>query len=140
MCLELIYKTRQNGGEWQDVRDWVFFSNSDQHFGGTRKWLVCPKCHRRCAVLHGGTRFRCRKCCNLAYASQTEDVASRLLRKARKIRVRLGEDGGFDDPWPEKPKGMHWKTYHRLTNRCDELETQADEAFACHAAHLVGLL
>jgi hypothetical protein len=41
------------------------------------------------------------------------EAATRALR----IRERLGSKGGIDDPFPEKPKGMRWKSYHRLRAR-----------------------
>ena len=40
--------------------------------------------------------------------------ASRLVRKAQKIRRRLGGEPGLIHPFPAKPKGMHWHTYQRL--------------------------
>src|SRR3954470_22020911 len=39
--------------------------------GGERLWLGCPGCGRRCAVLHGNPRFRCRRCVGAPYARQT---------------------------------------------------------------------
>jgi hypothetical protein len=37
------------------------------------------------------------------------------MRKAQEIRKRLGGDGNLLQPMPEKPKGMHWETYKRLS-------------------------
>lgn len=120
--LELIYRARQAGGEWQDVDEHVTLERVPQPFGGGRQYFRCRACQRRCLVLYGGTRFRCRKCSNLAYASQIEDGTDRACSKARAIRKRLGCEGSFDDPFPPKPKGMHWKTYHRLERECEFLE------------------
>ena len=40
------------------------------HFGGTRSWFECPACAARAARLYfRGTRFACRKCSRLVYAS-----------------------------------------------------------------------
>ena len=38
----------------------------------------------------------------------------RMMRKARKIRSRLGASESLFDPIWEKPNGMHWKTFERL--------------------------
>jgi hypothetical protein len=38
----------------------------------------------------------------------------RGLLKAQRIRVRLGGSANMLNDFPEKPKGMHWRTYERL--------------------------
>jgi hypothetical protein len=40
-----------------------------------------------------------------------------MMRKARKIRERLGASNNLFEPVWEKPKGMHWKTFERLQER-----------------------
>jgi GTP cyclohydrolase I len=69
----------------------------------------------------------------LAYQGQRETDYERATRKCRKIVQRLGGDPD-DDNWPEKPKGMHWKTYDRLLAEAqyyDEMSYQAlQELFA----------
>jgi len=43
------------------------------------------------------------------------------MRKARKLHRALGGDGqDVDGDTPEKPKGMHWRTYERKLARWDE--------------------
>ncbi|HEX2108928.1 MAG TPA: hypothetical protein VHF70_06600 [Rubrobacteraceae bacterium] len=86
-------------------------------FGGERPWFVCPGagCDRRVAVLYGpGKHFLCRHCYDLVYESQRENAMDRALHKAQSIRKRLGGSANMMEPFPEKPKGMHWKTYERL--------------------------
>ena len=36
------------------------------------------------------------------------------MRKARKIRKKMGGDGNLADFFPPRPKNMHWETYWRL--------------------------
>ena len=61
-----------------------------------------------------GRYFRCRHCYELVYESQRESGMYRALHKAQSIRERLGGSANMTKPFPEKPKGMHWKTYERL--------------------------
>lgn len=123
--LELDYRTRQIGEEeWTSVNEHIPLLRSEQPFGGSRVYLGCLQCGSRNLVLYGGTRFRCRKCLNLSYASQSEDVFGRAASRSQTIRKRLGGGGCFDDPFPPKPKGMHWSTYHRLESECALLDEQ----------------
>jgi hypothetical protein len=36
------------------------------------------------------------------------------MRKAQNIRQRSGGSASLSEPFPWKPKNMHWKTYERL--------------------------
>lgn len=120
----LSYRTCYEGGPWEDVEERVSVIWTPCHYGGARPWLSCPKCDRRCQVLYcHGTRFVCRNCARLLYQTQTEKLADRLVTKSWRIRKRLGQEGGgIFDFFPEKPKGMHWKTYYRLKEQAREAE------------------
>ena len=115
------YRTRNRGDEWQDVNELMPFAFTQTNFGGRRKWFECLSCGRNCRVLYGGTYYRCRTCWSLRYESQYEPAWVRPISKAQKIRERLGGSLSLDDPFPEKPKGMHWTTYNRLKRRDDFL-------------------
>ena len=39
------------------------------------------------------------------------------MRKERRIRERLGMGPNLTIPITSKPKGMHWKTFHRLRSK-----------------------
>jgi hypothetical protein len=90
------------------------------------------------AKLHGpGRYFLCRHCYRLGHASQIEDLWDRVLRRANKVRQRLGGEPGMAAPFPARPKGMWQRTYERLRKRIFEAEMRADEAFAIRAERLL---
>lgn len=116
----LMYKHRSGGvGEWTNAEYPIEVSHTQCHYGGERPWLHCParRCGRRVAILYGGTIFACRRCHQLAYESQRERDYERALRRAQTIQERLGGSGSVDDWLPKKPKGMHQKTFSRLSHR-----------------------
>jgi hypothetical protein len=85
-------------------------------------------CGRRVGKLYGpGRYFLCRHCYGLAYQSQRQQAHDRALRRAVAIRRRLGGEPGMLCPFPEKPKGMHWRSYERLRQRAAKAEGAANE-------------
>lgn len=139
-ALELDYSYRQPGEtEWTPVNERIHYQYSLQPFGGTRRWFECRSCRKRCGVLYGGTHYRCRRCWGLAYKSQSEPDYVRAHSQALKIRKRLGGEQCLDEPFPEKPKGMHWRTYHRIREKSEVLEQRADESFVTMFAQLAGI-
>ena len=142
--LHLTYGVRVNGGKWEDVAETVRIVRMPCRFGGARPYFVCPgvvngtACDRRVAKLYGpGRYFVCRHCCRLAYASQSEDAQRRSMRRATKIRQRLGGNAGTASPLPPKPKGMWRRTYERLREQAFDAEERADEALAPFVARLL---
>ncbi len=117
----LNYRHRPHGGEWAPVEQTISFDHTPCNYGGFRTWFLCSRCERRVGVLYGaGKYFFCRHCYDLAYASQQEDEATRLIRKARKIRERLGASDDLMEPILLKPKNMHWATFHRLRREAEQ--------------------
>jgi hypothetical protein len=110
----LSYRARQRGEDWQQIEEAIPLVQTATNFGPRREWFRCLSCGRRCRIIYGGVRFRCRKCQGLRYESQYEPAFARAASRALKIRDKLGGKGGLDEPFPEKPKGMRWRTYWRL--------------------------
>ena len=75
-----------------------------------------------------GRLFACRTCHDLAYASQSEDFAGRKLLKAQRIRTKLNGNPSMFEPFPDKPKGMHWRTYWRLMYQAEEASIESSIA------------
>lgn len=114
--LRLIYRTLRAEDDWQDVNELISFAWTDANFNGRRQWFACPSCNRRCRIIYGGAYYRCRNCYRLKYESQYEPIFGRVADQRHKLRKRLGYAGSLEDPFPPKPKGMHWKTYRRLSS------------------------
>ena len=123
----LRYRSQSYGSEdWGDVEQLIQINWSPCRFGGERPWFGCSVtsnggfCGRRCAKLYGAGRlFACRHCYRLAYASQQEGVHHRGILRAQKIRMKLGGSANLTTAFPDKPKGMHWRTYDRLRRAHD---------------------
>lgn len=103
----------------------VRLTTTRPNYGGRRWWFVCPSRGTRAAKLHlppGGDWFASRQAYGLAYRTQNEDFADRMTSKAQRIRRKLGGSASLAEPFPEKPKGMHWRTYERLCAEADYFE------------------
>ena len=142
--LVLSYRYRRNGSEWEDVEQPAPITWEPCRYGGRRPYFRCPgvvtgvPCGRRTLKLYGAGRcFLCRHCYGLVYQSQHERGMDRVLRRANKIRVRLGGDSGTSAAFPDKPKGMHWRSYERLCEKSMDAEEEADEYMALKVARLM---
>jgi hypothetical protein len=142
--LHLTYRVRIGGGDWESIDEYVRIVRVACRYGGSRPYFICPgvmngrACGRRVAKLyHDGRYFLCRHCYRLAYASQSEGVWDRALRRANKIRERLGGDPGIASQFPRRPKGVWRRTYKRLHKQAIEKETRADELILARFARIL---
>lgn len=145
VCLEgqgnafLIRYTTGAGERLQRHCDRIGYRWTPCHFGGFRLYLVCPHCQRQCMAVYGAAPFACRKCHDLAYPSETTSGAYRLYDTGQAIANKMaGRFVTLDEPFPDRPKGMHHKTYAakkakwaRMTNPARSMfdTMEADEAF-----------
>lgn len=113
--------------KWHDSESFdytVYLDRTFPHFGGVRWWFKCPNrsCNRRVGKLYlapGVKYFVCRHCLDLRYTSQREHIDERMICKAQNIRRKLGGSANLVEPFPEKPKGMHWRTYYLLRRKSE---------------------
>lgn len=141
--ITLVYSWRQNGSAWQDVTEPVPISWRDCRYGGQRPYFRCPgvvsgvPCSRTVTKLHcAGQYYLCRACYRLTYASRGEDGIDRGLRRANRIRTKLGGEPGLDALFPRRPKGMWHRTYQRHFEEVLQAESRADERLSIMAARL----
>jgi hypothetical protein len=133
--MRLRHKPAKSG---EPVEYRVRLQTTEPAWGGVRWWFTCPlvcdglPCERRVQKLFlppGRRYFGCRHCYDLTYESRRHNVYNRLLFKIQAIRRRLGGSADLTEPFPEKPRGMWWKTYRRLRAQCAFVETRTDDVF-----------
>lgn len=139
-CVHLWYRHRRNGGEWQTESYAVHVARTACHLGGTRAWFVCPasRCGRRVAVLFGGEVFACRHCYRIAYPSTRESAAERVVRRADKVRSKLGWEPGILNGEGDKPKWMRRKTFSRLVGEHEALVSHTLRVWRTYAPGATG--
>ncbi len=105
----------------------IEFASSTTSFGGRRLWFKCPKCHSRCRVLFKASQWLCGRCSSIHYPTQSMSQNDRCLDKLAKSKRLISERlNGTDRCYPEKPKGMHWKTFNDAQRRIEQLEAVMD--------------
>jgi hypothetical protein len=128
--LRLRYRAKDAGTKVpQEVDELIPITTTRVTFG-MRHWFLCRGCNRRCRIVYGGTRFRCRRCCGAKHESQYQHRCLTVADRRWALRRRLEERGSV--PWPggldaglgPKPKGMHWRTYQRLEAWDDAMEAR----------------
>jgi hypothetical protein len=133
--VRLKYTTTRGDGEKRESDYWIELETTPQPFGGRRWWFTCPRTGRRVAKLYlpnGAFTFASRQAYRLAYRSQRETLYDRALRRAFKLRGKLGADGGVGD-YVAKPKWMRWRTYDRKLEEIFTAEEVVD-------THLLGFV
>jgi hypothetical protein len=117
-----------------DVTAQIRFTTTSVHFGGSRVWMICPHCSRRARVMFAGRgKIGCRRCLRVRYRSQCGDAKDRAHLVIAKIERRLiTRRGRF-----YKPKGMPWRTLHRLCDRFDHHNAVLDAGLARAAEALM---
>lgn len=114
-AVTLVYRARIGDGDWTAMEERVALDWSPRRFGGAQAYFRCPGCARRVRFLSGaGPRFLCRTCHGLVHASTRERDGDRAMRRARKLRRRIGAEDCLDGAIGLKPKGMHQTTYDRI--------------------------
>jgi len=123
----------------------VGYTASPCNFGGERLWFLCPECKRRVLMLYLCRRerwgmmmdaFACRRCADLCYPSQLEHSLRRAVRRAMNVRLKLGGSSNLSEPFPPKPKGMHWTTYERWRRRGLAAEARTLSGMSLELKHL----
>ncbi len=95
-----------------------------------RPAFLCPACgQRRLHLYLWRGRVACRGCAELTYQSRRERARDRALRRAQKLRARLGGDPSLDAPPLERPKRMWRRTYQRRLAALSAAEEQALDGF-----------
>lgn len=111
-CLWLRYRWTPYGYEPRDMVERVQLVWTECNYGGARPWFACPGCERRVAILWGSP-FLCRRCHDLAYASQRENDTDRAISRSLRIRAKLGLRTNLEQPM-FKPNRMRQRTWQRL--------------------------
>jgi hypothetical protein len=94
--------------------------------GGRYPSLRCPNCQRSAALLYAHDKsFACRVCKPVAYRCQSESRYYRTLRRAGKLRERLGWQRGVVQAEGQRPFYMNRTTFERITTQIDALANQA---------------
>ena len=123
--ITLAYAWRRGDAPWQDHQERIALQHQPRHFGGTETYFLCPKCARTAKRLYGGgVRYLCRACHGLVHASTQERPGNRATRKNQKLRRKLGVEIGLGDWIGPKPKGMHTRTFERMSARIHAAEAE----------------
>ncbi len=123
------YRWRDYGtDDWEPAEYQIALTRTSGTLGGSRVWFRCPHCWHRAVHLYiAGRRLACRTCLNLAYPCQSENAAGRCHRRMAKIEERLSR------------KGLHAKTFDRLSQQLDETDTRLDALIGARLLALLGV-
>lgn len=123
--IHLTYCWRKGDGPWTLQEEQVLLTHHPRHFGGRETYFLCPNCARTAKRLYGaGVRYLCRTCHGLVHASSQERPGNRATRKNQKLRRKLGVEIGLGEWIGPKPKGMHQKTFEKISARIHMAESE----------------
>jgi len=110
----------------------VALAQTPCHYGGSRAWLLCPKCQAKRNSLYLGPEgfWACRECLGLAYKIQRLNPHERHQNRAEKIKKnKLKIIPGSRTMASEKPFGM-WRSNHiRILDELLKHETLSHSLF-----------
>ena len=116
--LSISYAVKTPHAAPETASEHIFIDRTTCNYGGTRTWFSCPNCNARKAILYcASKRFLCRQCYGLSYSCQNEVNADRMIRKARKLRSKLGASMDLQRPISARPHGMYRTTFERLVRQ-----------------------
>ncbi|HOZ25839.1 MAG TPA: hypothetical protein PLH23_00980 [Hyphomonadaceae bacterium] len=136
----LVYSVRNGDAEdWRQIEERVTLTRVAKPFGGAQTYFRCPRCSRRVATLALARQyFRCRTCVGAAYASSQEGPTDRAMRRANKLKRRLGAEPGLDSYY-WRPKHMRQRTFARIDARIQAAEAEVNDAHVRLLARLGGM-
>ena len=93
---------------------------------GMKPFFICPRCNaRRVFLYHDGLFCYCRRCADLWFRSQQVRRRTRLLYRAHRIRVALGDETGKPgDPFPARPHLQRQTRYRCIITTLRHIEQQ----------------
>lgn len=119
-------------GEKRDHNYSIGINYTDCNYGGKRAWMKCPHCYERVTKLwlKRGV-FYCRSCHDMNYFSSriSGDYTEIYNRKIKMIQGKLKAEYDVLQRYVPKPKGMHYKTYEKLTKELNRIQTLKDSYF-----------
>jgi hypothetical protein len=125
-------------GRSQIVHEQINLIHRACHLGGKRPMFVCPRCTSSVFVLYKtGYFYRCRRCANLAFASQSETKLDREMGHVNRLLRRLHPLGCFMHPILVKPPRMRQRTYQEIVAEVERLKSEIFPAWVTHNIALV---
>ena len=123
-AIRLHYRHQGYGEtEWRSVDETVRIDWRPNRYGGATPYFECPRCKRSVWHLYLTSGYNlCRHCCRLTYESRRQRSYDRMAETVHRLRMKLGGEPGFDQVIPDKPKGMHWRTYNGTCARIHAME------------------
>ena len=129
----------------ENINDAYYFEFVENNYGGDRVYFVCPYCQKRARFLYLKTKhFGCRDCAGLNYRSQQatkgHDLAAHKLIKFIYTKFKVTDDLTpmiAADYRPERPKGMHVKTYIKLKAELIELQREYNRQYNISAERII---